>query len=194
MNPIHRLMRAALRLLVQPASAHCDTADGPAVTDARRALTSGNVNIALKWVQPEAEGELRPLFDQVQRVRKLGPEAAHLADRLFIETLVRLHRAGEGAPFEGIKPTGTELPPEVRAADLATEQGSFEPLRALIPESRQAELERLFDRAMKKKQFDPDDLDAAREYVDAYVSFYKYAEGEEHAHHHGAEHAPHHVH
>src|SRR5690606_30448220 len=132
--------------------------------------------------------ELRPLFEQVQRVRKLGPEAAEVADRLFLETLIRVHRAGEGAGFEGIKPTGTELPPEVVAADVALVDGNFEPLRQLIAEDRRAELERRYKIAMSKKGFDPDELKAARDYVAAYVDYFKYAEGEDHHHHHGGHH------
>lgn len=179
------------RLIVRPASAHCDTEEGPAVTDGRKALATGNINLALKWVDAEAEAELRPLFDKVRRVRQLGTEAAELADRFFLETLVRLHRAGEGVGFDGIKPTGTKLPPQVVAADLALEQVTIDPLRGLIPDDRWAELEHRFERALAKKDFDPDDLDAARDYIAAYVTFFKYAEGEEHEHHPGHGHHEH---
>ncbi|HLT29009.1 MAG TPA: DUF6448 family protein [Myxococcaceae bacterium] len=188
MKRLNAWMQLLLGRLVQPASAHCDTADGPAVVDGIRSLKSGNINFALKWIHEEAEGELRPLFEQVQRVRKLGPEAAEVADRLFLETLIRVHRAGEGAGFEGIKPTGTELPPEVVAADVALVDGNFEPLRQLIAEDRRAELERRYNIAMSKKGFDPDELKAARDYVAAYVDYFKYAEGEDHHHHHGGHH------
>lgn len=150
MRLLNRWMNAVLSGLIQPASAHCDTADGPAVVDGVRALESGNINFALKWIHEESEGELKPLFEQVQRVRKLGAEAAEVADRLFLETLIRVHRAGEGAGFEGIKPTGTHLPPEVVAADVALVDGKFEPLRVLIAQDRQAELERRYKVAMSK--------------------------------------------
>lgn len=184
-------VRRMVRSIVQPAAAHCDTQDGPAVVDGRRALESGNVNLALKWVHAGDEGEVRDVFDKARRVRAAGGEAEELADRLFLETLVRVHRAGEGAGFDGIKPTGTAVPPEVRAADEAIDTGSIEPLRGLIDDDRWAELEHRFDRAVALRDFDADDLAAAREYVAAYVSFFKYAEGEEHDHHHGA-HAHHH--
>ena len=84
-------------LVIRPASAHCDTADGPAVVDGRRALSQGNVNIALKWVMSEGEDELRAAFDRAQRVRAVGGEAAALAEQWFLENMVRIHRAGEGA-------------------------------------------------------------------------------------------------
>ncbi|HRP06368.1 MAG TPA: DUF6448 family protein [Opitutaceae bacterium] len=168
--------------IVRTASAHCDTADGPAVSDGRRALDSGNVNIALKWVRPQDENEVRAAFERARRVRMVGGEAAELADQWFLENLVRIHRIGEGAGYDGIKPSGTVIPPQVRAADEALERGAIEPLRGLIETERWAELEKRFARALALKNFDADDLVAARAYMDAYVSFFKYAEGHDHAH------------
>jgi hypothetical protein len=96
---------------------HCDGLDGPVVTVARKALETGNVNLVLPWVRVEDEGEIRKAFDQARSVRKLGGEARKLADTHFFETLVRIHRAGEGAPFAGLKPAGRDLGPAVPAAD-----------------------------------------------------------------------------
>lgn len=172
-----------LGLVVREASAHCDTEDGPAVTDGRRALDSGNVNVALKWVHPRGEDEVRAVFDKVRRVRVAGGETREVADRWFLETLVRVHRAGEGAGFSGLAPAGAGVDPRVVAADEALELGSIEPLRGLVDEDRWDELERRFDHAIALKGFDPDDLVAAREYMDAYVRFFKYAEGHDHDHH-----------
>lgn len=179
--------RALRRLIVQPAAAHCDTEDGPAVTDGRRALASGNINVALKWVSPDAEGEVRTAFETARVARASGGDDVALADRSFLETLVRIHRAGEGVGFDGIKPTGTALPLQVVAADKALDEGTIEPLRGLIPDDRWTELERRFSDALAKRNFDTDDLTAAREYVNAYVKYFKYAEGEDdhsHGHHH----------
>ena len=61
---LRTLASSITSLVIRPASAHCDTADGPAVVDGRRALSQGNVNIALKWVMPEGEDELRAAFDR----------------------------------------------------------------------------------------------------------------------------------
>ncbi|MCZ7537115.1 MAG: DUF6448 family protein [Acidimicrobiia bacterium] len=170
-------------LFIQPASAHCDTEDGPAVQDARRALETGNVNYALKWVHAEGEDEVRAAFDAVRAAR--GGDRVEIVERQFLETLVRVHRAGEGAGFDGIKPTGTELPPEVVAADAALESGTIDPLRGLIPDERWSELEKRFVTVLSKKEFDVDDLEAARDYVAAYVHYFKYAEGEDEDHHGG---------
>ena len=99
-----------LSVFVRTASAHCDTEDGPAVADGRRALETGNVNIALKWVHQGDEQEVREAFTRAVAVRDLSPDAREVADRYFLDVLIRVHRAGEGAGFDGIKPAGTHVP------------------------------------------------------------------------------------
>lgn len=170
----------------KPASAHCDTLDGPAVRDGTAALATGNVNHALKWVSAEGEAEVRDAFGLSLRVRDLGPDARALADRYFLETLVRIHRAGEGEGFDGLKPAGTVLDPRVVAADAAIEAGDLAPLAGLVPSEDVAELSRRFDRAMALRQFDVDDVAAGRVYLAAYVDFVTLAEGEVHSHGHDA--------
>ena len=179
-NRIRALVAAMIPATVQ---AHCDTADGPAVTDGRRALATGNINYALKWIPADGEAELRQVFDKAQQIRPLGEEAAELADRLFLETLVRLHRLAEGVGFTGILPTGTAIDPVVAAADAALALGSDAGLLPMVPEERRAELDRRFLSAVALAEYDVDDVDAGREYLAAYVDFFKYAEGEEHEHH-----------
>lgn len=133
-----------------PASAHCDTLDGPVVSAARKALETGNVNLVLVWVQKNDEAELRNAFQRTRNVRKAGGEAKELADLYFFETLVRVHRAGEGAAYTGLKPTGTIEPP-VAAADRAIENGKLEALAKLIFERIETGLHRQFDEVMAKK-------------------------------------------
>ncbi len=177
-----------LGLFVRTASAHCDTEDGPAVTDGRRALETGNVTIALKWVHPGDEEQVRDAFTRAVAVRDLSPEVREVADRYFLEVLIRVHRAGEGAGFDGIKPTGAHVPPQVVAADEALSIGRIDPLRGLVDDERWDELERRFDRAVALKGFDVDYLAGAWEYVAAYVSFFTYAEGHDHDHQHAHAH------
>ena len=101
------------------ALAHCDGLDGPVVKGAQNALETGNVNLVLIWVQKKDEGELKKVFQQALAVRKLNPQAKELADMHFFETLVRIHRAGEGAPYTGLQPAGRDLGPAIPAADKA---------------------------------------------------------------------------
>ena len=121
-----------LSLVPRAARAHCDTLDGPVVKDARAALESKDVTPVLKWVRPDAEGEIREAFQHALGVRALGAEARALADRFFFETLVRVHREGEGAPYTGLKPAGTAVDPGIAASDRALETGSVEPLAKLL--------------------------------------------------------------
>lgn len=199
MTVLFLLVTAALVAVVllwpRPADAHCDTVDGPTVADGRTALRTGNLSHALPWVHPSAEAELREVFELAARVRRLGGDAATAADRLFLETLVRLHRAGEGAPFDGLKRAGTPIPPIVAAADAAIAAGSIDPLAGLLPEDRLDEAGRRLAHALALKEFPVDDVAAGRQYLAAYVGFVKYAEGEDGHHGHDAlEPAGHHHH
>ena len=155
---------------------HCDTLDGPLVALAKKALEAKNVNLVLPWVRPEDDPEIRHAFDHAQVVRELGPEARSLADRHFLETLVRIHRAGEGAPFTGLKPAGLDLGPAVPAADHALKAGSADALIKLLVDAVSAGVRARFQIAAETQRFDPNDVAAGRRYVEAYVPYVHYVE------------------
>lgn len=155
---------------------HCDGLDGPVVTAARKSLETGNVNLVLPWVRTEDEGAIRKVFDQARSVRQLGGEARELADTHFFETLVRIHRAGEGAPFGGLQPAGRDLGPAVPAADKALENGSIERVEKLLTDAIREGVHKHFDAALSRRKFDPDDVVAGRAYVEAYVPYVHYVE------------------
>ena len=154
-----------------PALAHCDGLDGPVVKAAQRALEIRNPALVLIWVQEKDEPEIRKAFEQTLAVRALSPQARELADRFFFETLVRVHRAGEGAPFTGLKPAGRDLGPAIPAADEAVRVGSVEPVRHLLTVAIQERLRQQFGEVMATKTFEPDDVAAGRAHVKAYVEF-----------------------
>jgi hypothetical protein len=158
-----------------PALAHCDTLDGPVVAAARKALDTGNVNLVLVWVQKKDEAEIRGLYQRARTVRKAGGEAKELADLYFFETLVRVHRAGEGAGYTGLKPAGMVEPP-IAAADKAIESGKLQPLGKLVADRMEKGLHAHFDQVMAKRKYDPNDVQAGRAYSSAYVEFTHYAE------------------
>lgn len=158
------------------ALAHCDGLDGPVVKAAQKAIESGNVNLVLIWVQGRDEGEIKKAFEQTLKVRKLSPEAKQLADMYFFETLVRLHRAGEGAPYTGLQPAGRDLGPAIPAGDKVLETGTVEPLLKLLADTLHSGLHESFTQAMTKKNFNKEDVEAGREYVKAYVEFIHYVE------------------
>ena len=155
---------------------HCDGMDGPVVTLARKALEAGNVNLVLPWVQERDESEVRKAFDATLQVRKTSAAARDLADLHFFETLVRIHRAGEGAPYTGLKPAGRDLGPAIPAADRALEDGSIERVSETITEAVRRGIRAQYEHAMHRKLFDPDDVRAGREYVEAYVAYIHYIE------------------
>lgn len=158
-----------------PAQAHCDTLDGPVVAAARKALDTGNVSLVLVWVQKKDDAEIRSAFQRARNVRKAGGEAKELADLYFFETLVRVHRAGEGATYTGLKPAGTVEPP-VAAADKAIETGKLQGLAKVIFERTEKGLHGHFDQVMARKKYNPNDVEAGRAYSSAYVEFTHYAE------------------
>jgi len=176
---IERILTAAL----PAAEAHCDTADGPAVSDGRRSLESGEVAHSLKWIPASGEDELRAVFASTMAVRGLSEQAAEVADRLFLETLVRLHRLAEGVGFTGIQAGGVPLEPVIVEADRALDTGDLTPVLRLVPAERRDELSRRFLRAISKRAFPVDDVEAGRDFVAAYVDYFKYAEGHDHDHH-----------
>ncbi|MFA5700362.1 MAG: DUF6448 family protein [Desulfuromonas sp.] len=162
---------------LSPAYAHCDGMDGPVVKAAQEALAKGDVNLVLIWVLKNDEAEIRRAFDQTMAVRKLNPQAQELADMYFFETLVRIHRAGEGVAYTGLKPVGRDLGPAIPAADLALKSGDIEPLTNLLVEKMRTGLLDRYQKAMAAKSFKVQDVSAGREYIEAYVPFIHYVEG-----------------
>ncbi len=163
-------------LLAIWAVGHCDGMDGPVVTLARKALESGNVNLVLPWVAKQDEDEIRRTFEHTVAVRKLGPEAQALADRHFFESLVRIHRAGEGEAYTGLKPAGRDLGPAVPAADKALGSGSAEAVIELLTHAIREGVRQRFHSAFERRNFPPNDVDAGRAYVEAYVPYVHYVE------------------
>ncbi|HET8748616.1 MAG TPA: DUF6448 family protein, partial [Ramlibacter sp.] len=169
-HPLFALLAAAALAWTSSAQAHCDTLDGPVVAAGHKALETGNVNLALVWVRPADEAEVRSAFAQALEVRRAGGAARDLADMHFHETLVRVHRAGEGAPYTGLKPAGTIEAP-VAAADRALASGRLEPLAHLIAERTEQGLHRQFEQVMAHRKYAPNDVAAGRAFTAAYVEY-----------------------
>lgn len=163
--------------LVPVVFAHCDTMDGPVIQAARKALETGNVNMVLVWVQKKDEGDIRKAFEKTLKVRQQSPEAKELADMYFFETLVRIHRAGEGVSYDGIKPEGTEVEPGIEAADKAVAAGSVDKLAKDLTGHIDKEVRERFQEVMARKKHKDESVEAGREYVESYVLFIHYVEG-----------------
>ncbi len=166
----------ALVTMGKDAFAHCDTLDGPVVKEAQLALEKGDVTGLLKWVRKEHEQEIRDAFARSLAVRVKGKEARELADKFFFETLVRVHRGGEGAPYTGLKPAGS-VEAAVAAADKALQAGSVDELAAKIGKAVRNEIKKRFIEVSEKKQHGEDSVEAGREFVEAYVQYVHFIEG-----------------
>jgi hypothetical protein len=160
----------------QQVSAHCDGLDGPVVKAGKKALETENVNLVLIWIKKEFEDEINNAFQKTLTVRKLSPEAKEMADMYFFETLVRLHRLGEGAPYTGLKPAGRDLGPAIPLADKSIEENSAKELLELLTDEVQNGLHQYFQNVISKKDYNPNDINAGREFIEAYVVFVHYVE------------------
>ena len=164
-------------LLASPPLAwgHCDTLDGPVVVDAKTALAKGDIAPVLKWVPAAGEKEVREAFAKTLAVRKAGKEAQDLADTWFFETLVRVHRASEGAPYTGLMAGGAEEETIV-AADKALATGKADELVKLVIEAVEHGIRHRFEETAEKKKHAEHDVEHGRAYVASYVEFIHYGE------------------
>ena len=145
-------MFAVVLAYVSVANAHCDTLDGPLIEDAIMALRNGDPTATLKWVTNEHETEVRDAFAETLSVRSKGDDVRGFADRYFFETLVRLHRGGEGEPYTGLKPHGAGHP-AVAAADDALISGSIESLSKDISAEVRKAIDERFASVREKKKY-----------------------------------------
>jgi len=175
------LATSALVFGAAGAWAHCDTVDGPVAKAVQKALDNGNVNPVLAYAPAAAEGEIRTSFDAARKVRGLNNDARALADRSFMETVIRLHRAGEGAPYTGLKPAGEDFGPVIRAAEQAIDSGDLARLKAALVEEIEHALSERFAHLneLKKVSKEPRtaaDVVHARERISAELGFITFAE------------------
>ena len=169
------MVSALLLVLSSPARAHCDTLQGPVVMAARAALDAQNPDLVLHWVRPEDEPAVWAAFQHTLAVRGLGPEAKALADRYFFETIVRIHRAGEGAPYTGLAEGEPE--PIIAATDRALASGSTAELEEQLVGAVRTGLGERFTSARAAKDFRPGDVAGGRAFVATYVPLTHWVEG-----------------
>ena len=154
---------------------HCDSLDGPVVLAARRAVEAGDVDLILPDVHADDEPEVREAFDRTIKARALGGEV-DVADRWFFETAVRVHRAGDGAPFTGLKPAGLDVGPVIRGSERALETGSVDELLEVMREAVRGQVDRR-RHAMVLKQHAGQGVAEARKYVEAMLGLQVWAHG-----------------
>ncbi|HET9137872.1 DUF6448 family protein [Actinophytocola sp.] len=153
---------------------HCDSLDGPVVTAARGALTAADVDVILPYVPAEREDEIRDAFARVLPLHTADGPAADVARRWFYETVVRLHRAGEHAPYTGLKPAGLDVGPVIPLAEKAIESGDVEDVYRLLAADLHTELAHRIDQVAGLAAGKDASVTAARAYVQAILGFQVY--------------------
>jgi hypothetical protein len=153
---------------------HCDSLDGPVVSAARQALEAGNVALVLPFVPERDEPDVRAAFTAVMPVRAMGEQARAVADRWFFETVVRIHRAGEAAPYTGLKPAGSPVSPVIPIAEEAIATVSTKRLAAYLTDVLQDELSKRLERVSALVPAKDRSVGDARLYVEAMLGFQVY--------------------
>lgn len=154
------------------AAAHCDTLDGPVILDARKAIEARDITPVLKWVKPKDEKAVCAAFQKVIAAEAKNSESA---EHKFFSTLVKIHRAGEGAPFTGLKPAGA-VEPAVAEADKALVSGSADTLVKLITDDVAAGIMERYEKAAAAYKLKDVSVVQGREFVAAYVAYTHYVE------------------
>lgn len=154
---------------------HCDSLDGPVVRAASRALEAEDVDVVLPYVHEAGEAEVRRAFELAVKARSQGVEAREVADRYFFETAVRVHRAGEGAPFTGLKPAGLDVGPVIPLAESAIDAGDVTPLTEFLARAVRDETVERFNAMLAAKASADAGVDAARAYVQAMLGLQVWA-------------------
>lgn len=155
------------------ARAHCDTLDGPVVQDARKALEVKDVTPVLKWVRPKDEKTVKAAFATALAER--GKKGQDRAEKKFFESLVKVHRAGEGAPFTGLKPAG-EVEPAIAEADKALESGTAEAVVKLVNDAVSQGIRQRYEKVAEARKHKDESVQKGREYVAAYVDYTHFVE------------------
>ena len=155
---------------------HCDSLDGPVVKAAERALAAEDVDLVLPYVKVDAEDEVRTAFVRATKARREA-DAREVADLYFFETVVRLHRRGEGAPYTGLKPAGLDVGPVIPAAEHAIQTGSAEDLLAVLTDTLRHQVKERLDHVLALEGGVIGSVPEAREYVEAALGMQVWAHG-----------------
>jgi hypothetical protein len=126
-------------------------------------------------VHESGAAEVKAAFEKVLRARAADPAAREVADLYFFETVVRVHRVGEGAPYTGLKPAGLDVGPVIPVAEKAIESGLPDDLIRVLAETLSHELKHRFAHMQHLRAHPPGDVARAREYVEAMLGLQVYS-------------------
>jgi len=176
-----------LLLFNAPIYAHCDSYDGPVIKDALKALDSNKVELVLKWIDSDQEKEVIALFNKTYKLKKGDKEVYTIVEKHFLETLVRLHRETEGAPFTGLKPAGS-MTPLVEMADSSIDNNTINEVSKAVLSHLEEVIKERYANVMKLHKTKDNSVEEGRAYVHAYVEYTHTLEALEHILHGDFEH------
>ena len=123
-------------------------------------------------MKPKDEKAVRAAFKKVLNDKAKSTEAA---EHKFFATLVKIHRAGEGAPFTGLKPAGA-VEQAVAESDKSLVSGSSDTLVKLITDDVTAGIKKRYEQAAAAYNHKDESIAQGREFVEAYVAYTHYVE------------------
>lgn len=165
-----------------PTYAHCDSYDGPVIKDAMKALDNNQVDLVLKWIEPQQEEEIITLFNKTYQLKGKDEQVYSIVEKHFFETLVRLHRETEGAPYTGLKPAGS-MTPLVEMADRSIEIKTMEEVTKTVNTHLNEVLKERYAKVMELYKTKDNSVEEGRAYVHAYVEYTHTLEALEHVLH-----------
>ena len=164
------LFASFIFIFTKTASAHCDSYDGPVIKDAEMALETNNVNLVLKWVTKEQEKEITTLFKKTFELRNGDKEVYEIVEKHFFETLVRLHRETEGAPYTGLKPAGTTKQ-IIQMTDKALKENNVDDFLLKLNNHIDKVVREKYQKVSELNKVKDDSVEKGREFVAAYVDY-----------------------
>ncbi len=164
------LLSLGLWMTPQHAFAHCDSYDGPVIKDALKALEQNNPDLVMKWIDALHEKEITNLFNKTLKYRSGDQEIYSLLEKHFLETLVRIHREGEGEPYTGLKAAGSteEI---IQLTDTALEEKDFEGFLLKFDAKADSILREKYQKVAQLEKVKDQSAEQGRAYVAAYVDY-----------------------
>lgn len=167
---ISLLLGVMMIMFTTTAFAHCDSYDGPVIQDAYKALENENVTYVMKWIYPDQETEITKLFNKTVELKDGDAEIYAIVEKHFLETLVRLHRETEGAPYTGLKPAGS-TPPIIQMADNSIASNNVKLLLNGLGQHIQEVITKKYDKVARLEKVKDNSIAEGRAYVSAYVEY-----------------------
>lgn len=164
------LLTSILILSSLSVSAHCDSYDGPVIKDAVKALENNSVNLVLKWITAEQEIEIISLFNKTYALKSGDKEVYEIVEKHFFETLVRLHREKEGAPYTGLKPAGTTKQ-IIQMTDIALEENDIEAFLIKLDNHLNKVVREKYQKVAELRKVKDNSIVQGRAFVEAYVDY-----------------------